>query len=315
MLVPFTGAGISVDTGVPTLAQLNDYLAKVRLFLRRSLYLPSSARSEEPTPRDFLLEFGWPDQNYLTARVWEHLQAPSSVAEPPLLMQRAIEAEILESLRRVDDGIAQRLADQLVNSDELHGLAGDHWRHLLLDLTRADPDLIDTLFKRLTSGKEPGQAHRYLAFLAPVIGIRLFLTYNFDPFIENTLNREGIPAATYDVADGSPLPAPKLLGSERAVLKLHGTRFRLVADSRVQRPLDLEMKRRLKAYLPDEPILLVLGIGGWEERVLDAVELALEKSGLVYWLHFEKNFRILSPDVSLREVAFGVVEALARPGS
>lgn len=166
-------------------------------------------------------------------------------------------------------------------------LRGDYWKGLLSHLTRSNPDYVDTLFQQLVQRHRPGTAHRYLAFLTGVFRLRVFMTTNFDSLLEDSLRMEGVQPAVYEALEGYPLPHPSLVHNEVSVIKLHGGAFGLRVGEQLNRPLDEESRARLKAYLPANPVLLVMGLGGWDLRVLDTVELAREKDGDVFWLRFE----------------------------
>ena len=178
--------------------------------------------------------------------------------------------------------------EELLQENRDWRLLGDYWKILLIHMTRSSPELIDTLFRRLTRRREPFTSHRFLAFLAPVLRLRLFLTTNFDTLLEDALRIEGFRPTVYEVTDGHSLPHAKLLQEELAVVKLHGGAYGLLVGDKLDSPLDEETRSRLKAYLPENLILLVMGLGGWDLRVLDMVELVInERRGDVWWLRFE----------------------------
>ena len=259
-------------------------------------------------PRDFLRDFGWPEPHELNSSLWHWLYKDQKDQTPEALLADClsllVNGEILESLGRIDRtlpaGLQETLEKLRVAYDLLVQekpeilvdparwmLKGSYWKILLTQLTRSSPDLVDTLFQRLVRDREPATAHRYFAFLTPVFRLRLFLTINFDTLLEDALRIEGFQPTVYEVADGILLPHPKLVQEGLSVVKLHGGAYGLLVGDRLDSPLDEETRARFRSYLPEHLILLVMGIGGWDQRVLDMVELAHQRNGEVLWLYFE----------------------------
>jgi hypothetical protein len=178
-----------------------------------------------------------------------------------------------------------------------------NWKTLLAYLTNSNPDYVDTLFQSLVKGRQPGTTHRFLAFLTPILNLRLFLTINFDHLLERALRLEGLQPTVYEVSRESPLPHPTLVQTELSVVKLHGGTFGLRVGEELEQPLDENSRKRLEHYLTPDAALLVMGIGGWDRRIRDLVELVASRrsspdSISVYWMHFEPK----CPD-SIRDLA------------
>lgn len=149
---------------------------------------------------------------------------------------------------------------------------------------------MDTLFQSLLLGRQPGTTHRFLAFLTPILHLRLFLTVNFDNLLEQALRLEGLKPVVYEVSRDSPLPHPTLVQKELSVVKLHGGTFGLRVGEELDQPLNDNSKKRLENYLPESPALLVMGVGGWDRRIRDFVEVVTRRPGArVYWMHFERE--------------------------
>jgi hypothetical protein len=332
-IVPLLGAGISVESGIPALAALTQYLAKVQYYISRGGLLSSlhqrrtqgstykDFQERYGTPRRYLQDFGWPDPYQLNADLWRWFEEEEKIGpEHRSLLERTVQEELLNDMSRLDEGIVGRiralhiegpkllghpdtprelreeLKDLLSNGWELQG----NWRSLLSHLTDANPDFADTLFQRLIRDREPSTAHRFFAFLTPLMGFRLFLTINFDNLLEQALRLEGLQPIVYDVSRSSALPHPSLLQQGISVVKLHGGTYGLRVGETLDQPLDADSSLRLKDYLPTRPILLVMGVGGWDRRILDLVDLVIERDrgehgkaadGLhsVYWMHFESE--------------------------
>src|SRR5262245_13371216 len=86
-IVPFLGAGVSAGSGFPLTETIREYLCKTKFFIRYSVYrrllgedLPPleslSANDLEFNPGEYLLQFGWPDFNRLTADLWRYADRP-----------------------------------------------------------------------------------------------------------------------------------------------------------------------------------------------------------------------------------------------
>lgn len=86
-IVPFLGAGVSAGSGFPLTETIREYLCKTKFFIRYSVYrrllgedIPPlkslSANDLEFNPAEYLLQFGWPDFNRLTADLWRYSENP-----------------------------------------------------------------------------------------------------------------------------------------------------------------------------------------------------------------------------------------------
>jgi hypothetical protein len=335
-IVPLLGAGISVESGIPALSSLTQYLAKVQHYISHAGIFSSPGRRKKETAADpilqhyrspsrYLQNLGWPDPYQLNADLWRWIDEdnPNSPEQRGLL-QRKVQEEILNDMRRSEEKLVKRIKiwqeerakllqdrklpqalEELFGRDwELQG----NWRSLLAYLTDANPDFADTLFQRLIKNRQPSTVHRFLAFLTPLLQFRLFLTTNFDNLLEESLRLDGLQPVVYSVSRSSPLPHPSLVQQDLSVVKLHGGAFGLRVGETLDQPLDEDSKVRLRMYLPRQPILLVMGVGGWDRRVMDIVHLVIERrreegarrgaktgppgfgaSPAVYWMHFESE--------------------------
>ena len=100
-----------------------------------------------------------------------------------------------------------------------------NWRTFLSVLTDGDSDQVDALFQKLVRRhRRPGTSHRYLAFLARLLGWRLVLTINFDDLIEQAMCAESLDPVVYDIVLDARLPDPALMKNHLSVVKLHGGR-------------------------------------------------------------------------------------------
>ena len=72
-IVPFLAAGISVNTGFPSLAATTNYLAKVRYYINHVFKNPYAVKgTSSGSSAAYLRHHGWPDMNRLNADIWRH---------------------------------------------------------------------------------------------------------------------------------------------------------------------------------------------------------------------------------------------------
>lgn len=318
-IVPLVGAGISVDAGVPSLATLARYLAKVHHYVAHTCYelnYDAITRRTQRPPSNlagatyrYLLEYGWPNPQELDSDLWywleeQRIKAPADDSYWRLedrhwmAMDLLVQQQIVETLKVLDSGFFPLLEECIFDPDpksaaiplrsRFWNLTGSYWKDLLAKATRTNPDLVDSLFQQLTRNRKPGLTHRLLAFLTPVLRLRLFLTTNFDSLLEQALRMEDFAPAVFEVTERANLPHPTLLQNEISIIKLHGGAYGLRVE-RLDTPLDEETKERFRRSLPKKPILMVMGLGGWDQRVLDLIELVEKADGDVLWLHFEDS--------------------------
>ncbi|HSK77027.1 MAG TPA: hypothetical protein VLQ45_11255 [Thermoanaerobaculia bacterium] len=360
-IVPLIGAGFSVESGIPTLSGLTEYLAKVQCYIYHSVFSSGAVqqvgefgpRAYVSDPSSYIGDFGWPDPHRLNAELWTWVdRSCPDHRDYRSLLGHQVQVDFAQDLGRQDAGLgaviqsvkirpsfAKLLAD-LRKSDperfdgriqqffELPGpiftdrllasflkevpsnselaarienarrnpppfpklkLQGN-WKTLLAYLTNFNPDYVDTLFQSLLQGRQPGTTHRFLAFLTPILHTQLFLTLNFDNLLEQALRLEGLKPVVYEVSRDSPLPHPTLVQKELSVVKLHGGTFGLRVGEELDQPLDENSKKRLEKYLPEGSALLVMGVGGWDRRIRDFVEVVAQRPcSRVYWMHFERD--------------------------
>jgi hypothetical protein len=118
-IIPFLGAGVSAGSGFPLTEGLREYLCKVTFFIRYSVYRqllgvtvpsPNKLRPDdrEFNPAKYLLEFGWPDCNRLTADLWRYAEAPDSTwaekqGNDPWWTQLRAESKESQRLRSLEE--------------------------------------------------------------------------------------------------------------------------------------------------------------------------------------------------------------------
>ncbi len=176
--------------------------------------------------------------------------------------------------QRNADGLMQTMFDELrrLRARALRNLSGD-WRALMRILTLGNPALADSLFDRLVHrpGK-PSPGHELLALLTESLGWKLWLTTNFDNQIEEALRDQGIEPVVFELAHNGPAPDASLFRDTASVVKLHGGTFGLRVDDSLDVPLDKENLGRFEKYVPDGALVLVLGYGGGDRRVMSLID-------------------------------------------
>jgi hypothetical protein len=320
-IVPLVGAGFSAEAGVPTTEGVVRYLAQLHGYVRDKAYLPFRHEEGEdggspaslPTlhhllaPYDevplYVREHGWPNyyhlyQNYgnwlklhrsrasLGEEVARQLDRLTRELYPNLVAQ--IE-EILPDLERepVDTFIPR------VPSSALWWCLG-RWPDLVLHLASGDLGFANGLFKRLQLGHRPGLSHRFLAFLARVLGTRMFLSTAADDLLERALVAEGLEHAVFVLGAGRRWPSPELIRAGPAVIRMHGDPSDPVG-SMMYSALDRSLRKDfLNSLPPGHPLFLVMGTSGRDRRVIDLVEWLLKhyrsaQDTSVIWLHYEPS--------------------------
>ncbi len=180
-------------------------------------------------------------------------------------------------------------------------LVGD-WKKLIQYFTRSQGDYADALFATFGASREPSPGHRYLAFLAKLLGCRTIFTFNFDTLIEQALEAEGVRPEVFAMEAGAGLPHHTLIRDAVAVIKLHGGNHSLLLDERLDRPLGDEYMNRFDRIVRENPLLLVVGCSGNDYRLRDLVLHVLKRAQAgrarsgrpaagpdVVWLHYERD--------------------------
>ncbi len=155
-------------------------------------------------------------------------------------------------------------------------------------------EYVDSLFQMLNRGRTPGNSHRFLAFLTRLMGWRLILTTNFDDLIERAMRSEGLSPMVFDVWRQAELPDKSLVSGGLSVVKLHGSAYGLRVGESLDDPLADHESAKLRGYLPKDALLLVIGYGGHDRRIMDLVAAVLQRQREegtppphVLWTHVE----------------------------
>src|SRR5262249_31067704 len=104
-------------------------------------------------------------------------------------------------------------------SSELWRFLG-RWPELLRYITGGSGDHIHGLFAAFSKRRVPGLSHRFLPFLAQLIGIRLIITTTFDGLVEDALRRENVVHQVLAMDQGRHFPSAALVRETRTVIQL-----------------------------------------------------------------------------------------------
>jgi hypothetical protein len=340
-VVPIVGAGLSAESGVPILNAVVRYLARFHQFLAHRAFLPAGggapARLTEwvagcqRRPWEYVAAMDWPEVCDLNQDLLLRLEADGTGPVPDR-HRRAVYAafdavlgQVNPDGRRTLEGLRDRLlaapgdpADPARAALDAHvraafgpqdgrhlawDLIGD-WKRMIQFFTNYQGDYADALFVKLTAGRAPNPGHRFLAFLVKLLSIKTVLTFNFDEFIEQALQSEGVTPRVFAMEEGRGIPHHSLVRDAVSVVKLHGTNHALLLDERVDHPLTDDYKRRFAHLVGTDPLLLVVGCSGGDFRLRDLVGHVLHwepdakapppanydpRRARVVWLHFERE--------------------------
>jgi hypothetical protein len=305
--VPLLGAGISAESGYPITTAIIDYLARAQLYLDQRVYDPrprearvAASQTNKQSRKAYLRRFGWPKPSLLTQELWNHFSDPSSTASTngssPLHSRKRLRVavdHILQDELRVAYPAIAKLYENFAPEQRPSPPSLVRWRDYVRSVTDADPSLIDSMFQSFNVGRVPGMSHRYLTFLARLLSWKLFLTTNFDDLLERALRAEGLAPTVYDISQGVSLPDAALVRRQLSIIKLHGTAFGLRVGETLDDPMPLWERDQLLRYLPEDALILVLGYGGQDRRILDLLEGWIERPNApdpaVIWIHFERS--------------------------
>ena len=323
-IVPLIGAGLSAETGVPTLQGMVRYLAALRGYVQERAYDPfprdesdeGHGHSRSPSVlrnmssayddniAEYVREHDWPNyyhlyQNYGSwlrqhrgeACLDEEVASQLDAALGPGFFYPNQAAQMREMLEHAQPDLDDPLTPK-VNESILWRILG-RWPDLLLHVGGGDYGYARSLFDRLQRGHQPGLSHRFLAFLTRELGIRLFVSTAYDNLLERALADEEIHCTPFVMEEGRRLPSPDLIQRATAVVRMDGDLGSLVEAS-MYSSLSNECLRDFGRCLPKSALLLVMGTGGADRRVVELVELANRESKndpsinrSVIWLHYE----------------------------
>ncbi|SRR6266545_1325419 len=305
VIVPLIGAGFSAEVGVPTIQGVVRYLAQLRGYVRDGAYMPTApgitkevtdaspalkvlldkrARYAKELPL-FVQEHGWGDSFQLAqdyARWLLEHNPPGTLGE--------------ESARQLDELAELLYPDQVA---QMRGVlpydAGPppnplapkesvsvvwqllgRWPDLVHQTTGGNAGYARSLFERLRRGARPGLSHRFLAFLTPLLGIPLVLSTAFDDLLEQALRAADVEHTVFPFEGGRRFPSAALVRATTAVVKLDGDLGDMIGGP-MYLPLERPCLDEFERCLPRDALLLVMGSGGHDRRVLDLVSHVLRR--------------------------------------
>lgn len=292
-IVPLLGAGVSVAAGIPVVRDIEEYF--VKLVFEYAERDDKGGLSLTPL-QERIRTVGWPSRHQLNADVMLKLDAHGMNPHDALSrMRRRIYIEAVKrELGHVHPTTAATF--QRLSSDRGSGLdAGldqhSDWRALLDLITHGDRRLKDAYFDRLVRGRRPSATHQFIAFLTKLLNSNLVFTTNFDDLIEEALRDEALVPVVYEITLDAQAPASQLVVSHLAIVKLHGGAFGLRAGMDLDEPLDDGTLSTFMKYMSENALLLVVGYGGGDRRVMSLIEaMAKPRRGTaemprVVWLH------------------------------
>ena len=204
-----------------------------------------------------------------------------------------MDCQHLDIISHNDTQLAEAIIDRIwrhkIDESDLY-LRGN-WYDLLMTLTEGSFDLTDALFMSLGRGRRPGTVHMFLSQLVNFLGVRLFLTLNFDPFLETALRESGHNPIVYDTSRDAKLPSALIVRQYLSVLKLHGGFHGVRIGERIQESLDPETRDRALEIIPPNALVVVLGFSGYERRMMQLLETVVRRSQrddvALLWMHWE----------------------------
>jgi hypothetical protein len=200
----------------------------------------------------------------------------------------------LEDIRLHDSDLALRIQGAVWS----HNLfPRSDWTRQLMQLSEGKLSLIDALIASWGLRYSPALSHIMLAQLVRYLNIRLLLSLNFDPYIEQSLRNEGLNPRVIEVTRDEDPPDVTVIQQSLALIKLHGGGHSLRLGERLDYALDDDTRRRLAECVQLDALLLVIGFSGYERRMMQLIEhLTLQSpvtsSPRVLWMHFESDDKV-----------------------
>jgi hypothetical protein len=209
---------------------------------------------------------------------------------------------LLEDIRSKDRPLAGEVQDKVWGLDLV---PRSDWAQLLIDLAEGRLGLVDALLGGLGLRYRPGSSHVILAHLVKLLGIRLLLTTNFDPYIEHALEQEGTLPRVLDIIRDAKPPDAEVVKQSLAVIKLHGSAYNLGFGERLDYELDETTRAAIQQYVPENALLLVVGFSGGERRMMQLIEhlafggaarsVQTRDETKVIWMHHEPESGLSFP--------------------
>ena len=121
------------------------------------------------------------------------------------------------------------------------------------------------------------------------------LTLNIERIARSGWRAEGVVHRRFILEEGRLYPSEDNWTDGRGADQLHGGSDRLLLDERLDQPVEKETLERFTDVFPEDAVLLVVGCGGRDRRVMDLIERGVlegrkrgkETDRQVVWLHHE----------------------------
>jgi hypothetical protein len=210
-------------------------------------------------------------KDYATSEFASYLTSRNGAEDSQSSLEAVINGFLQKGIR--PDRLREKLTPEMkkLRGRALLNLRID-WRALMRALTSGIPALADSLFDQLVRDGNPSYGHQFLALLTESLGWNLWLTTNFDTLIEDALRDQGIRPVVFELPENGPVPNASLLRGGPSVVKLHGGAFALRVGESLDVPLDEANLGLFSEYFPEDALVLVLGYGGADSRVMSLLE-------------------------------------------
>jgi len=277
-MVPLTGAGLSVPSGIPDGSELRCYLqlcvgmavgidgrddgeglvnwrpGTLTWPMRRGDWVKCSRKIPEQLKEIASWTITCPAELEESARAFQDLciQAAAALTDWRLALQFICSVDV-QALKRQKPSKYAAFTDQQRGSgliNRVNGLLKDH--DFRFSLFEADPHLRDSLFRHITAHHSPSMGHRMLAHFANVLRMRVALTLNFDDLMEQAMREIHLDPAVFEVHRNAALPTWSHLGDDISLVKLHGGHWGLMADMLLDRVPSETDRRHFRSYLAGE---------------------------------------------------------------
>ena len=291
-LVPVYGAGVSISAGVASTPALVEYFARYRYLRDRIIPIVGNStilgrpRRRRSHKGQFAVN-DWPNPHQLNedllSLACELSTSEEAVHQQSVILNAAVQdLAIAEQYRRIADISPALQSMSNVDDqkfDESVRKIYVEWHKYLHAGTQGRPAKIDSFFDNLTNNRKPSKAHVFNSLLTKFLDIRLVLTTNFDDLIESALAQDGVAAKVYEITyPDSTVPDVGLVHSNRSIVKLHGGTHGLRADESLSDEFEPHVASTITSYVPDDALMIVIGYGGADRRVMSLLESIIDKT-------------------------------------
>lgn len=293
------GAGLSVDAGIPLAAQLSQYLVHFATMVRTRGFVSA---------RHYLEESRWPSRHDLRVDLMLALGEPAlstaMISSERTASQDALVAEVRRASPTLafsfDEIFGQLRSDRWNRAElaeqfgELRSIASSlakrvprnvAYRSLLFNLCDGSQALIDGCLDHFIRDRTPTTTHQLVVFTTLLLRSRVILSTNFDSLLEQAFASEGVRSRVYEIQGEGTLPSAKMLLSQQfSIVKLHGGAHQMRTGFNLDDPLSpavlgsfYELFDGLQQYTSQNPLMIVLGYGGSDRRVMDIVSTHVKR--------------------------------------